>query len=98
LQAGQSQASGGSLWSDRPTLGTKDIWRAASSLPKLTTTAHDPKELDMFEELTEELLDLDANVRGFGAAVYAVSEDACSSGACSSCSILLCCTCTDLCW
>jgi len=52
----------------------------------------------MFEELTEELLDLRASVRGHGVAVYAVVEDSCSSGACSSCSIILCCTCTDLCW
>ena len=52
----------------------------------------------MFEELTEELLDLSADVRGYGAAVYAVVEDepGCSSSLCS-CTIL-CCTCTTLCW
>jgi hypothetical protein len=51
----------------------------------------------MFDELTEELLDLRAGVRGYGAAVYAVHEDiqACSS---SSGAIVLCCTCTTLCW
>ncbi len=51
----------------------------------------------MFEELTEELLDLSANVRGYGSAVYAVVDDtSCSSGVCSS--VILCCTCTTLCW
>jgi hypothetical protein len=52
----------------------------------------------MFEELTEELLDLSANVRGYGAAVYAAVEDdtGCSSSLCSS--VILCCTCTSLCW
>ena len=46
----------------------------------------------MFDELTEELLDLQANVRGYGAAVYAANADACS------CGIVLCCTCTTLSW
>lgn len=52
----------------------------------------------MFEELTDELLDLQASVRGYGAAVYAVNEDepGCSCGLCS-CTVL-CCTCTTLCW
>jgi hypothetical protein len=51
----------------------------------------------MFNELTEELLDLSVNVRGFGGAVYAANEDACSS--CGGCgAIILCCTCTTLCW
>jgi len=51
----------------------------------------------MFEELSDELLDLTANARGYGAATYAiVDDDSCSSGAC--CSIILCCTCTSLCW
>lgn len=47
----------------------------------------------MFHELTEELLDLRADVRGYGAAVYAANEDVpgCSSGIC--CSTVLCC-----CW
>jgi hypothetical protein len=50
----------------------------------------------MFEELTEELLDLSADVRGYGGAVYAiVDDDSCSSGCCS---VILCCTCTTLCW
>jgi hypothetical protein len=48
----------------------------------------------MFNELTEELLDLSANVRGFGAAVYAVNEEGSSS--CGT--VVLCCTCTSLCW
>lgn len=51
----------------------------------------------MFEELTEELLDLSAGVRGYGAAVYAVVEDAPGCSALCSCTIL-CCTCTTLCW
>jgi hypothetical protein len=55
------------------------------------------KEASMFEELTEELLDLSANVRGHGAAMYAVVED--DPGSCSlCCSVILCCTCTTLCW
>ena len=43
----------------------------------------------MFKELTEELLDLRANVRGYGAAVYAVNEDGGGGG-----TLVLCCTCT----
>jgi hypothetical protein len=51
----------------------------------------------MFEELSDELLDLSANVRGHGGAVYAVVDDSgSSSGICSS--VILCCTCTTLCW
>jgi hypothetical protein len=51
----------------------------------------------MFDELSEELLDLSANVRGHGAATYAaLADDGCSSGLCSS--VILCCTCTTLCW
>ena len=48
----------------------------------------------MFDELTEELLDLSANVRGYGAAVYAQVEytPSCSCNSCSLCStIVLCC-------
>jgi hypothetical protein len=48
----------------------------------------------MFTELTEELLDLSANVRGFGAAVYAANDP----GGCSCGTVVLCCTCTSLCW
>jgi hypothetical protein len=48
----------------------------------------------MFNELTEELLDLSASVRGFGGAVYAAHEDASSSSG----TVVLCCTCTSLCW
>jgi len=51
----------------------------------------------MFDELTEEMLDLSASVRGYGAATFAkVSEGGCSSGACGT--VVLCCTCTTLCW
>ena len=32
----------------------------------------------MFDELTDELLDLRATVQGYGAALFAVEEDACS--------------------
>lgn len=48
----------------------------------------------MFEELGEELLDLSANVRGVGSAVYATSQD--DPGSCGvtlCCSIVLCCCC-----
>lgn len=48
----------------------------------------------MFEELGEELLDLSANVRGVGSAVYAASQD--DPGSCGvvlCCSIVLCCCC-----
>jgi hypothetical protein len=55
------------------------------------------KGATMFDELTEELLDLTTTVRGYGGAMYAVVEDpGCSSGLCSS--VILCCTCTTLCW
>ncbi len=55
------------------------------------------KETTMFDELTEELLDLSTSVRGRGAAPYAVvQDDPGSSGACTS--VILCCTCTTLCW
>lgn len=47
------------------------------------------KGVDMFKELTEELLDLRADVRGYGAAVYAVNEDGGGGG-----TLVLCCTCT----
>ena len=51
----------------------------------------------MFEELTEELLDLRAGVRGHGVALdAAVDDDSCSNVGC--CSVILCCTCTTLCW
>jgi hypothetical protein len=50
----------------------------------------------MFTELTEELLDLEAATKGYGAAVYAATDP---GGACtSSCTtFILCCTCTTLC-
>ena len=52
----------------------------------------------MFDELTEELLDLTAGVRGYGAAAYAVVDDTpgSSSGLCTS--SVLCCTCSVICW
>jgi hypothetical protein len=52
----------------------------------------------MFTELTEELLDLQATVRGYGSAIYAVNDD---PGCCGSCSCSLCCSiilCCQLCW
>ena len=50
----------------------------------------------MFDELTEELLDLSADVRGFGNAVYAAAQD--DPGSCGlCCSVVLCCCCA-LCW
>lgn len=39
----------------------------------------------MFKELTEELLDLRADVRGYGAAVYAANEDGGGGNACCCC-------------
>ena len=88
----------GLLWSDWRSLATKDIWRTPSPLANLATANASIGRRDaMFEELTEELLDLSTNVRGYGGAVYAVVDDnACSSGVCSS--VILCCTCTTLCW
>ena len=51
----------------------------------------------MFHELTEEMLDLSANVRGYGAAAYAVVDD--QPGCYGGCgTVVLCCTCTKLCW
>jgi hypothetical protein len=51
----------------------------------------------MFTELTEELLDLEATVRGSGAGpLYAMDEDpGCSSGCSCALCIILCC---HLCW
>jgi hypothetical protein len=51
----------------------------------------------MFNELTEELLDLSTSVRGHGAAPYAVVQDEPGSSALCT-SVILCCTCTTLCW
>jgi hypothetical protein len=52
----------------------------------------------MFTELAEELLDLQATVRGFGGALYAVEEDPGSSSNCSCCNLCCCCSCCNLCW
>ena len=49
----------------------------------------------MFTELTEELLDLRANVRGHGNAVYAVTEDQPGCSSCCALCVILCC---HLCW
>jgi hypothetical protein len=50
----------------------------------------------MFTELTEELLDLEATVRGSGSALYALNDDpGCSSGCSCALCIILCC---HLCW
>jgi hypothetical protein len=75
-----------------------DIWRRCLPLANLTTDRSErPKGETMLDELTEELLDLSTTVRGHGGAMYAVVDDpGCSSGLCSS--IILCCTCTSLCW
>ena len=43
------------------------------------------EEIQMFKELTEELLDLQAVVRGYGAAVYAANEDGGGGNACCCC-------------
>ena len=52
----------------------------------------------MFEELTEELLDLSVNVRGYGSALYAaVDDDPGSSNCCSLCSTFVLCCCY-ICW
>lgn len=71
---------------------------APDVLIRQSDNTNERKEPHMFEELSEELLDLSANVRGHGGAVYAVVDDnSCSSsGVCSS--VILCCTCTSLCW
>ncbi|HET9243502.1 MAG TPA: hypothetical protein VFN99_08660 [Gaiella sp.] len=53
---------------------------------------------DMFEELTEELLDLRAGVRGHGVALYAAVDDESCSSSTGCCSVILCCTCSWLCW
>jgi hypothetical protein len=83
------------LWRNRHTSGAKDIWYAAPSFANLaTTTCLDERRCTMFEELSEELLDLSANVRGVGSAVYAASQD--DPGSCGialCCSIVLCCCC-----
>jgi hypothetical protein len=52
----------------------------------------------MFDELTEELLDLSADVRGYGNALYAAVDDGqtCSSNCCSLCSTII--LCVHLCW
>lgn len=56
------------------------------------------KEPFMFEVLTEEMLDLSATVRGYGAAVYAIVDDG-SCGSCGlCCSVVLCCSCSVLCF
>jgi hypothetical protein len=52
----------------------------------------------MFEVLTEEMLDISATVRGYGAAVYAVADDG-TCGSCGlCCSVVLCCSCSVLCF
>lgn len=83
------------LWRNRRTSGAKDIWCAAPPFAKVTTRpASTERRHTMLEELGEELLDLSANVRGVGSAVYAVSQD--DPGSCGialCCSIVLCCCC-----
>ena len=88
----------GRAWSDRHRLDAKDIWRAGRPFASVTTTTrstHTEGSI-MFDELTEELLDLSATVRGRGAAVYAAVDDG-SCGNCGlCCSFVLCCC--YLCW
>jgi hypothetical protein len=80
----------------RTTSGQRTSGRDAQHSP-IWQHAHDRKESVMFDELTEELLDLTATVRGRGGAMYAaVTDPGSSSNLCSS--IILCCTCTTLCW
>jgi hypothetical protein len=84
------------LWTDRRTLAAMDIWRCRLSFAILATSPPSAKGAVMFEELSEELLDLSAGVRGVGNAVYAATQD--DPGSCSlCCSFVLCCCCT-LCW
>jgi hypothetical protein len=50
----------------------------------------------VFTELTQELLDLTVTEKGTGEALYAATDDPCSSS-----TVLCCCTdlcCTHLCW
>jgi hypothetical protein len=83
------------LWKDRRRFEAKDIWRSPDPLANLATDRLSrPEGGTMFEELGEELLDLSANVRGVGSAVYAASQD--DPGSCGvvlCCSIVLCCCC-----
>jgi hypothetical protein len=90
----------GRLWSDRHRLDAKDIWRVAGLFAIVTTIIESIEREGsiMFEELTEELLDLSATVRGHGAAVYAVVDDNTCGGCGLCCSVVLCCCCCDLCW
>jgi hypothetical protein len=63
-----------------------------------TVIVFDPKGVCvMFDELTEELLDLSANVRGHGDALYAVvDEGPTCSNCCALCSTII--LCIHLCW
>jgi len=49
-----------------------------------TPPARRSKEVTVFDELTDELLELRVDVRGYGAAVYARNEDE-GGGYCSCC-------------
>lgn len=88
----------GGLWIDRRSFATNAIWcRAPRFAIVATAIVLDRKGCLMFDELTAEMLDLSANVRGYGAATYAASAD--DPGSCGGCgTIVLCCTCTTLCW
>jgi len=86
------------MWIDRRSFATHAIWCGAPRFAIVATViVFDRKGNLMFDELTEEMLDLSANVRGYGAATYAVVDD--EPGCCGCCgTIVLCCTCTTLCW
>ena len=85
------------LWKDRHRFGAKDIWRRATSFAILATVAQpDMKGAVVFKELNEELLDLSADVRGVGNAVYAAAQD--DPGSCALCCSFVLCCCCELCW
>jgi hypothetical protein len=57
----------------------------------------DREGTQMFTELTDELLDLEATTKGYGGALYANTDP--GGGCCASCStLILCCCCSHICW
>jgi hypothetical protein len=55
----------------------------------------DLEEAQLFNELTQELLDLTVTEKGVGLAVYAAADDPCSSSSALCCCWDLCC---HICW